>query len=105
MILYVNDIGEIKDVDFTKDKSLTPLEVNEETNPFLGWSTAKICCFKVIVIDGEVIMMTPYVDSRLLGHIDRQGRTEQDMKDQILVLQDYVVDNEYQNTLKELGVM
>lgn len=74
MILFVNDKGEIKDVDFTKDTSLIPLEVNDVDNPFIGWSVAKICCYRVTVSDGRVTMMTPYIDSRLLEHIDQLGK-------------------------------
>ncbi len=74
MILYVNEKNEIKDVNTTSDPSLIPLEVNDETSPFQGWSTAKICCYKVEVAEGIVTMMTPYVDSRLIEHIDQLGR-------------------------------
>ena len=74
MILYVNERNEIKDVNQTTDTSLIPLEVNDTDNPFIGWSVAKICCYKVNVKDGMVTMMTPYVDSRLLEHIDQLGK-------------------------------
>ena len=74
MILYVNERNEIKDVNTTSDPSLIALEINDETNPFKGWSIAKICCFKVMVSeDGQVTMMTPYIDSRLIEHIDQLG--------------------------------
>ena len=74
MILYVNENNEIKDVNSTSDPSLIALEVNDKTNPFEGWSTAKICCYKVEVAEGIVTMMTPYVDSRLIEHIDQLGK-------------------------------
>lgn len=74
MILYVNSRNEIIDVNSTDDTSLTPLEVNDTDNPFNGWSVAKICCYKVAVKDGHVTMMTPYVDSRLISHIDQLGK-------------------------------
>lgn len=76
MILYVNDKNEIKDVNYTSDENLTPLLVNDNTNdnPFLSWSPAKICCYKVEVKDGVVTMLTPYVDSRIVEHIERQGQ-------------------------------
>jgi len=74
MILYVNENNEIKDVNSTTNPSLIPLEVNDETNPFKGWSVAKICCYKVEVAEGQVVMMTPYVDSRLIEHIDQLGK-------------------------------
>lgn len=72
MIVFTDDEGRIKDVNTTIDSSLTPVEVTDGT--FDGWSVAKICCYKVAVTDGQVTMMTPYVDSRLLEHIDILGK-------------------------------
>lgn len=72
MIIFVNERDEIKDVDHTKDSTLIPHEI-EFDNPFAGWSTAKICCYKATVIGGRVNMMTPYVDSRLIEHIEQLG--------------------------------
>lgn len=78
MILYVNSNNEVKDVDITNDEKLIPLEVNDdEFNPFKDWSVAKICCFQVEVTDGYVMMFTPYVDSRLIEHIDKLGKTDE----------------------------
>ena len=77
MILYVNENNEIKDVNTTSNPSLIPLEINDETNPFKGWSIAKICCYKVTVSDGEVTMLTPYIDTRLIEHIDQLGAEAQ----------------------------
>lgn len=74
MILYVNERNEVKDVNTTTDPSLTALEVLDEGNPFSGWSVARICCYKVSVKDGHIVMFTPYVDSRLLEHIDQLGK-------------------------------
>jgi hypothetical protein len=76
MILFVNENNEIKDVNITSNKSLIPLYVNENNDmfPFKGWSIAKICCYKVNVQDGIITMMTPYVDSRMLEHIDQLGK-------------------------------
>ena len=76
MILFVNDKGEIKDIDSTEDKSLTALEITGN-NPFEGWSDARIRCYRVEVRDGEVVMMTPYVSSTLLDHIDYLGKGTQ----------------------------
>ena len=77
MVLYVNSLNEIKDVNTTKDPSLIALQVNDdEANPFKDWSIAKICCFKVTVSDGAVTMFTPYIDSRLIEHIDQLGVTD-----------------------------
>ena len=75
MILYVDSESKVRAVNSTADASLTPLYVDENNDsfPFKGWSTAKICCYKVNVADGVVTMMTPYVDSRSLDMIDNMG--------------------------------
>ena len=81
MIVYVNDRGEIKDVGTTTNPELIEVEITDGT--FDGWSDAKICCYK-IQTDGEghVIMMTPYVDSRLIDFIDKYGtKTEENQRD------------------------
>lgn len=85
MILYVNKSNEIKDVDITTDESLTPLVVNDNTcdNPFLSWSVAKICCHKVKVSDGIVTEFTPYVDNRIIEHIERQGQANINLQAQV----------------------
>lgn len=75
MILYVNENNEIKDVNTTDDKSLIAVEINDDgKNPFTFWSVAKICCYKVEVHDGEITSYVPYVDSRLIEHIDKLGK-------------------------------
>lgn len=90
MILFVNENNEIKDVNTTDYEGLTPLVVDDVDNPFANWSVAKICCYKVNVIDGKVTMLTPYVDSRLIEHIERLGKGEevntQDITDTQLAL-------------------
>jgi hypothetical protein len=85
MVLYVNDKNEIKDVNTTTDASLTPLVVSDKCtdNPFLSWSPAKICCYKVEVKDGVVTMLTPYVDSRIVEHIERQGQENINLQAQV----------------------
>lgn len=72
MTVYTDTEGRIKDVNTTSDTSLIPQEITDGT--FDGWTTAKICCYKVAVKDGNVNMLTPYVDSRLIEHIDMLGR-------------------------------
>lgn len=74
MIIFVNEKNEIKGVGATSDSTLTPHEINDDMNPFNGMSEAKICCYKATVIGGRVTMMTPYVDSRLLDHIEQLGK-------------------------------
>ena len=72
MKVYVNERNEIHEVNTCSDPSLIELEVTDGT--FDGWSEAKICCYKATVQDGNVTMLTPYVDSRLIEHIDQLGR-------------------------------
>ena len=72
MIIFTDSEGRIKDVNTTIDSSLIRHELEDEGNPFVGWSREKICCYKVAVSDGRIVMMPPYIDSRLLdtvGHI------------------------------------
>ena len=93
MKVYVNGKGEIKDVNSTTDISLTALEITEEENPFIGWSVAKICCYKVRVKDGRVVMFTPYVDTRIIEHIDRLGNEVSEVSSTVLDTQaqvDYI---------------
>lgn len=71
MIIFVNSKNEIKDVNFTSDETLTPVEVTDGT--FDSWSTARILCYKVEVADGHVMMLTPYVDSRIVEQLDKSG--------------------------------
>ena len=72
MIVFINSAGEIKDVNTTTDPTLTAQEITDGT--FDGMSTALICCYRVTVQDGVVVSKTPYIDSRLLEHIDQLGK-------------------------------
>ena len=75
MKVYVDSESKIRDVGSTTDTTLTELTINNEGNPFEGWSKAKICCYMVTVVDGVVTMMTPYVDTRnfeMVDNLDRQ---------------------------------
>ena len=71
MKVYVNEKNEIHEVNTCSDSTLTELIITDGT--FDNWSDAKICCYKVTVNNGHVTMMTPYVDSRLIEHIDQLG--------------------------------
>ena len=75
MIVFVDSENKVRAVNVTTDNSLTPLYVDEnnDTFPFKGWSVAKICCYRVSVSEGVVVMMTPYVDSNVISHIDQLG--------------------------------
>ena len=72
MLIFENSNLEIHDVGSSTDPTLTPIEVTDGT--FDGWSVAKICCYRAQVVDGNVVMLTPYVDSRLIEHIDQLGQ-------------------------------
>lgn len=74
MKVYVNSNNEIKDVGTCNDANLMEVEISDEFNPFMGWSVAKICCHKVILRNGKFAGFTPYVDSRLIEHIERLGK-------------------------------
>ena len=78
MIVYTDYGGKIKDVGSTMDDSLIRTEIDDEANPFNGWSDDKICCYKIAVQDGRIIMMTPYTDSRNIEFYDRGGRAHND---------------------------
>lgn len=65
--MCIRDVG----VNSKQDPNLTAYEVTDGT--FDNWSNAKICCYKVNVSDGHITALTPYVDSRLIEHLDRLG--------------------------------
>ncbi len=77
MIVFVNDKMEVHGVGTTDDKSLTPVFVDEtkkQVGDFQSWSAAKMCCYKITVVDGMVTMYTPYVDSKSISHFDQLGK-------------------------------
>ena len=103
MILYVNDRNEIKDVNSTNDKTLTKVFIKDEENPFENWSIAKICCYRVDVREGVVCMMTPYVNSLIIEHLDRlgeqNGQTEETVTDlQVAVCENYESAEQYKES-------
>lgn len=81
MIVYVNDKNEIKAVGVTSDSTLTAIEITDGT--FDNWSDGKICCYKINVVDGNVTMLTPYVDSRLIDHFDELSKTTEEVAESI----------------------
>ena len=78
MKIFVDDAGRIKDVNTTENPDLTELTIDDEDNPFEGWSELKICCYKVQVSEGRVTSMTPYVDSTLIDLFDKIGKKLED---------------------------
>lgn len=83
MYLILNSDNEIKGVGVTTNPEYKSVYVDENADmfPFKGWSEAKICCYKVNVSDGIITMMTPYVDSRMLEHINQLGTQNEDTKE------------------------
>ena len=79
MVIYVNNKNEIKDVGSTNNPNLIPLTILDEDNPFDGWSVAKICCYKVKVNDGNVELLVPYVDVKIVEFIDRLGKENEEL--------------------------
>lgn len=90
MKVYVNERNEIHEVNTCSDPSLIELEVTD--GAFDGWTDAKICCYKVNVKDGNVTMMTPYVDSRLIEHIDQLGRQVEEVTPITFTAKGYIDD-------------
>ena len=74
MIIYTDQEGRIKDVEKTNNPTLIRQEIDDKDNFFKGWSKAKICAYKVQVVDGRIVMATPYIDSRLLDGLDHIGK-------------------------------
>ena len=100
MNIYTDDKGNIKAVHTTDDTSLTEHILSDEGNPFEGWSDDKICCYRVQVQDGRIVMMTPYLDSRLIEHFDLGGKEHTDNSEGIFDLAEIVAELE-----ERLGVL
>ena len=83
MYLSVNEYNEVKKVGV--DENLTVLFVDEtrEDFPFSGMSEARICCYRINVKDGIIMMMTPYMDSISLDVIDQLGQSTEVNKSDI----------------------
>ena len=95
MIVYTDSNGCIKDVGTTSDDSLIPVEIlDDDENPFTGWSDARICCYRIHVTNGHVDMMTPYVDSRLIDFIDKYGTMTEENKQDIISAEQEITDQD-----------
>ena len=81
MKVYVDTESKIRAVGSSDSPDLTEIEINDEGNPFDGWSAAKICCYQVTVTEGVVTMMTPFVASSALDYIDEIGKENETLSD------------------------
>ena len=88
MKVFINENNEIKDVNTTSDKTLTAIEV--PAGVFDNWPVAKICCHKVDLDNGQYAGFTPYVDSRIIEHIERLGAGNEENVEQNAILQSTV---------------
>lgn len=89
MIVYVDSENRIKDVNSTEDPALKEVYLDEMVDdfPFKDCSADKICCYKIQADDaGRCIMMTPYVDSKALPHIEEQGKKHEDKEQALAIL-------------------
>lgn len=89
MIVFVNDELEIQSVDEPKE-GCTELKIIDDDpeypNPFLGMSQAKIKCYKCVVTDGHVTMITPYRPSSDLKYIDEIGQDADNKTEALKIL-------------------
>lgn len=92
MIVFVNERGEIHDVNTTTDPKLTPIEVTDGSLDDM--SEALICCYRVVVADGVVAMRTPYVPSVVLESIDRLGKQTEAITPWTMTKTAYIDDTE-----------
>ena len=88
MKVYVNSNNEIKDVGNTEDLSLITVEVPSLF--FGGWSVAKICCYKLIISGGVVEGFTPYVDSRIIEHIDKLAKKSEAVSEENMLISETI---------------
>lgn len=92
MLIFINERGEIHDVNTTTDPKLTPIEVTDGSLDDM--SEALICCYKVTVVDGVVTMRTPYVPSTVLESIDRLGKQTEAITPKQFTKTAYIEDTE-----------
>jgi hypothetical protein len=80
MVLYINDKGEIKDVNTTTDKTLRAVDVGNE-HPFdEGTSIEKMKCYKVKLNGDSVEYYQALVDDKIIEHIDALGKENEALK-------------------------
>ena len=78
MILFLNNKNEIKDVDVTRDETLTAYEIAATDNPFEGWAADKICCYRVGLTPEKV---TEIVGTEEVTYTDLEGNEVTETRD------------------------
>ena len=81
MKIYVDSNNCIHDVDSTENTTLKELVINDNDNPFAGWTVAKICCYRAFVEDGTVTSYSPYIPSSIVELIDRLAKENKALVD------------------------
>ena len=95
MTVYTDNDGRIMAVGHTDDDDLIEVEIiDDEENPFHGWSDARICCYRVQVVEGRVVMMTPYVSSILIDFVDRFGTADAQTAEDIISAEQEITDQD-----------
>ena len=80
MKVYIDDAGCIHDVETTTNTTLTEVNIDDNNNPFDGWTAAKICCYKIQVSEGIVQGYAPYIPSSIVELIDRLAKENAELR-------------------------
>ena len=95
MTVYTDEQGRIKAVGSTEDETLIPVEIiDDDDNPFKGWSVPRICCYRIRVVDGHVVMMTPYINSILLDVYDQFGAADIQTVEDVIAAEQEITDQD-----------
>ena len=78
MKVFINQRNEIVDVGSTTNSTLKMVEVADDT--FDGWSVAKICCHKLILINEKYCGYVPFVDAKQIERIEAQEIVNTDVQ-------------------------
>jgi hypothetical protein len=80
MIFYINNSGEIKDVNTTTDETLRAVDVGNE-HPFdEDTSIEKMRCYKVKLNGDSVEYYQALVDDKIIEHIDTLAKENEILK-------------------------
>ena len=90
MIVFTDNEGRIKSVGTNTTEDSTLKEVVIVDDIFDEWSDEKICCYRIGVSEGHIIMLTPYIDSRFIDHFDMSGRKNNENSEALFDLAEIV---------------